>query len=226
MYPIQSGFFCFTRLFTVMVRRTKEDAQATRAAVLDAAERVFLQRGVARTSLAEIAQAAGVTRGAIYGHFKDKAALFTAMMERVTLPLEAEFVRLAEADAAAGDLLARLRERVQVAIGQIVHDEQTRRVAEIAMLRVEHVDELGELRTRRAQAVQTAVARLALILAKAARQRRQRLPAPATTLARGLDALLFGLTHHWMLERGFDLQAQARQAMDAYLRGIGLAPAP
>ena len=205
-----------------MARRTKEDAQATRAAVLDAAERVFLRRGVTRTSLAEIAQAAGVTRGAIYGHFKDKAALFSAMMERVTLPLEAEIAQVAQADG--GDVLAQLRERVQVAIRQIVSNAQTRRVAEIAMLMVEHVDDLGELRTRRAQAVQTAVARFALILTKAARQRGQRLPASAT--ARALDALLFGLTHHWLLERGFDLEAEACQAMDAYLRGIGLPPAP
>ena len=64
-----------------MARRTKEDAQATRTALLDAAERVFQQRGVSRTSLNEIAQAAGVTRGALYWHFKDKAALFNAMME-------------------------------------------------------------------------------------------------------------------------------------------------
>ncbi|MCL1961219.1 MAG: TetR family transcriptional regulator, partial [Desulfovibrionaceae bacterium] len=154
-----------------MARRTKEDAQATRAAVLDAAERVFLRRGVTRTSLAEIAQAAGVTRGAIYGHFKNKAELFTAMMERVTQPLEAEIARLAETGAAAGDLLTQLRERVRAAARQIVTDAQTRRVVEIAMLMVEHVDELGELRTRRAQAAQATARRLGLILAKAARQR-------------------------------------------------------
>ena len=210
-----------------MARRTKQDAQATRAAVLDAAERVFLRRGVTRTSLAEIAQAAGVTRGAIYGHFKDKADLFTAMMERVTLPLEAEIAQVAEADVTAGDLLAQLRERVQVAIRQIVSDAQTRRVVEIAMLMVEHVDDLGELRTRRAQAAQATVRRFALILAKAARQRGLRAPVSATAQAhaRGLNALLFGLINQWLLERSFDLETEARQTVDAYLRGIGLLPA-
>jgi len=207
-----------------MARRTKEDAQATRAAVLDAAERVFLLRGVAHTSLAEIAHAAGVTRGAIYGHFKDKADLFTAMMERVTLPLEAELAQVAAADATTSDMLAELRARVQVALRQIVGDAQTLRVVEIAMLMVEHVDDLGELRTRRAQAVRATVKRFALILTKAARQRGQRAPASALAQARGLDALIFGLTHHWLLERGFDLEAEACQAMDAYLRGIGLPP--
>ena len=55
-----------------MARRTKEDALATRTALLDAAERVFLQRGVSRTSLADIAQAAGVTRGALSGTSRTK----------------------------------------------------------------------------------------------------------------------------------------------------------
>ena len=217
--------FSFWNLFIIaMVRRTKQDAQATRAAVLDAAERVFLRRGVTRTSLAEIAQAAGVTRGAIYGHFNDKADVFTAMMERVTLPLEAEIAQVAEADVAAGDLLAQLRERVQVAVRRIVSDAQTRRVVEIAMLMVEHVDDQGELRTRHVQAAQASVARFALILAKVSRQRGMRPPASVTALARGLDALLFGLIYHWLLARGFDLEAEVRQAMDAYLSGIELPP--
>src|SRR3954468_16837544 len=71
-----------------MVRRTKEEAQATRRHILDTAELVFEQRGVSGTSLNEIAKAAGLTRGAIYWHFQNKADLFNAMMERATLPLE------------------------------------------------------------------------------------------------------------------------------------------
>ena len=91
-----------------MARRTKEDVLATRTALLDAAERVFLQRGVSRTSLADIAQAAGVTRGALYWHFKDKAALFGAMMDRVALPLE---IDLNSQDAVGEDVLSAWRAR-------------------------------------------------------------------------------------------------------------------
>ena len=82
-----------------MVRRTKEEAQRTRERILDTAEREFQRRGVSRTSLEEMARAAGVTRGAIYWHFKDKADLFNAMMKRVTLPLESEILRSGERDA-------------------------------------------------------------------------------------------------------------------------------
>ena len=74
-----------------MVRKTKEEAQETRNAILDAAERVFLERGVSHTSLAEIAAAAGVTRGAIYWHFANKSDVFDALFERVFAPLEERF---------------------------------------------------------------------------------------------------------------------------------------
>ena len=71
-----------------MARRTKEEALATRDRILDTAELLFQQRGVSRTSLHDLATAAGVTRGAIYWHFQDKADVFNAMMSRVCLPLE------------------------------------------------------------------------------------------------------------------------------------------
>ena len=90
-----------------MARRTKEDAAATRNGLIDAAERVFCEKGVSRASLSDIASAAGATRGAIYWHFKDKVDLFNAMMDRVTLPLEegcAQFSCLA-----SGDPVGRLR---------------------------------------------------------------------------------------------------------------------
>src|ERR1700688_3142706 len=72
----------------IMVRRTKEEALETRNRILDTAEQVFVEKGVSNTSLAQLAEAAGVTRGAIYWHFKNKADLFDAMMSRVVLPME------------------------------------------------------------------------------------------------------------------------------------------
>src|SRR4029453_9780766 len=71
-----------------MVRRTKVEAAATREALLDAALGVFRDRGVAHTSLEEVAASAGVTRGAVYWHFKDKADLSPALGKRVRLPME------------------------------------------------------------------------------------------------------------------------------------------
>lgn len=64
-----------------MARKTKQQALETRQHILDVALRLFSQQGVSATSLAEIANAAGVTRGAIYWHFKNKSDLFSEIWE-------------------------------------------------------------------------------------------------------------------------------------------------
>lgn len=71
-----------------MARSTKEEALETRSRILDAAEHVFFEQGVASTSLADVAKQAQVTRGAIYWHFRNKSDLFNAMCDRVRLPME------------------------------------------------------------------------------------------------------------------------------------------
>jgi Bacterial regulatory proteins, tetR family len=52
------------------MKRTRQQAQETRDQILDAAEWVFAEHGVAQTSLEDVAERAGFTRGAIYGHFE------------------------------------------------------------------------------------------------------------------------------------------------------------
>jgi AcrR family transcriptional regulator len=62
------------------VRRTAEDTAATRAALVEAALFTFARDGIDRAPLAGIAEAAGVTRGAVYHHFADKDALLAAVL--------------------------------------------------------------------------------------------------------------------------------------------------
>ncbi|HWU66090.1 MAG TPA: TetR family transcriptional regulator [Methylophilus sp.] len=66
-----------------MARKTKEDAQKTRDQILDAAEHVFYRKGFTLTTMADIAEAAQLSRGAVYGHYKGKLEVATAMAERV-----------------------------------------------------------------------------------------------------------------------------------------------
>ena len=62
------------------VRRTAEETAATRAALVEAALFTFARDGIDRATLARIAEAAGVTRGAVYHHFPDKDALLAAVL--------------------------------------------------------------------------------------------------------------------------------------------------
>jgi AcrR family transcriptional regulator len=66
----------------VTLSRREEYAQATKTAVLHAAEQLFTTGGVSQVSVDEIAASARVSKGTVYHHFEDKAALFGAVYRR------------------------------------------------------------------------------------------------------------------------------------------------
>jgi TetR/AcrR family acrAB operon transcriptional repressor len=204
-----------------MARRTKEDALATRSSLLDAAERLFQAQGVSGTSLQDIAAAAGASRGAVYWHFKDKADLFNAMMERVTLPLE---TAIEQARGTPGDdPLPQLRSALVAALRRIATDPQTRRVLEVATQKVEYIEALGKVRERHLAVRDASVLQIKQALQRSARSRALRLSIPAHAAARGLHALVGGLIQDWLLDpQAFQLEGAGRQAIDAYLAGLGL----
>lgn len=203
-----------------MVRRTKEEALATRHRLLDAAEVLFQAQGVSQTTLQEIAQQAGATRGAIYWHFKDKAGLFNAMMERVTLPME-DGVRVA-ASGAQDDPLAVLEQGMLAALRLVTTDPQVRRVFEIASHKVEYTQEMASVQERHLAGRGACIEDFEKALRLAAQRSRLRLPIPAATAAQGLHALIAGLIQDWLLDpAGFALVQAGRRVFHVYLRGLG-----
>jgi AcrR family transcriptional regulator len=67
----------------VVKGKKQERGEATRDALLEAARRLFGKQGFNATSLNEIVQEAGVTKGALFHHFSDKEDLFMAVAEAV-----------------------------------------------------------------------------------------------------------------------------------------------
>jgi AcrR family transcriptional regulator len=81
-----------------MARKTKEDAEETRDSILEAATRVFIENGFSNASLEQIAVKAGVTRGAIYWHFKNKMDIFQALHDQLYTPFSEMIVKDLEED--------------------------------------------------------------------------------------------------------------------------------
>src|SRR4051812_41319063 len=89
------------------VRRTQEQRRAdTVRALLAAARKCFADKGYAGTGTPEIVAAAGMTRGALYHHFADKAALFAAVVEEEHALLAMAINAAAEGDDEPGPVKA------------------------------------------------------------------------------------------------------------------------
>lgn len=127
-----------------MVRKTKEEAEQTRQDIINAARRVFHACGVSRSSLDRIAREAGVTRGAVYWHFKDKAEVFFAMRDAMFAPM------IGSTDAALYDAtLENPIDAIEAAIIAFFQGLQSntefREVFEIMISRCEYVEEFASV---------------------------------------------------------------------------------
>lgn len=128
------------------MRRTKAEASETREAILDAAELAFLKNGVSKTSLNDIAEGAGVTRGAIYFHFRDKPAIYNAIIDRIKFPQEELIAEVSRNDSV--NPIDILEESACSCLIRFAEDKHQQRVMTIITLRCEYVDEFSQMMMR------------------------------------------------------------------------------
>lgn len=206
-----------------MARATKEEARETRNRILDAAEDVFHANGVSRTSLAHVAEAASVSRGAIYWHFKNKSDLFDAMCERVRLPMED--MAAAGKDAREPDPLAQLRKTCLFVLNEVRHNPHSRKVLDIVFHKCEFVEAAGVIVERQLDVFLRGRADLEHILRNAVR--RGQLPDDLDT---GLASIMFqaqidGLINISLFTSACaSFDAQAERMVDAAIEMLRCAP--
>ncbi|UYG06503.1 TetR family transcriptional regulator [Halomonas sp. M4R1S46] len=207
-----------------MARRTKAEAEATRAALLDAAEEVFFEKGVARTSLEQIARHAGLTRGAVYWHFRNKADLFRAMMDRVRMPFQ-ELVDEAEDPGAAASPLQAIRLGCQQGFLRL-EQPRHRRVHAILVHRCEFFSDIdpGAMQSEMAD---ECLAALGDYFDAAHAQGLLRTDIAPELATRLLQTLLSGLFHDWLRDtRAFSLREHGMALVDAQLALLSRQPPP
>lgn len=206
-----------------MARSTKQEAQETRNRILDAAERVFHEQGVSRTSLEDVARTAEVTRGAIYWHFKNKGDLFDAMAQRVKLPMEAMVE--AGSDERAADPLGQMRASLIFVLQETVRNPQSRTVFEIIFLKCEFVAANDTIWNRRREEFSKGLLNFQRTVENA--MTRDQLPQnlDVVVACSALQAMIVGLINNWLLMSGpLDLAAEAPRLVDACLDMLRYAP--
>ncbi|MGZ3237315.1 MAG: TetR family transcriptional regulator [Burkholderiaceae bacterium] len=202
-----------------MARCTKEEAQETRSRILDAAEDIFYAQGVTRTSLAEVAQAANVTRGAIYWHFKNKSDLFVAMCERVRLPMEAMVKASGNDDE--NDPLGQLRNNCVFILREAMLNEHSRKVFGIIFHKCEFVDAADPIQVRQQESFHNGTINFERILHNAVKKGQLPQHLDTRLAATMFHASLSGLLNNWLFSpTSFDLAKDAEKLIDACIAMI------
>ncbi|HEY1329179.1 MAG TPA: TetR family transcriptional regulator [Casimicrobiaceae bacterium] len=206
-----------------MARKTKAEAAVTREQLLDAAERVFSEQGVASATLGEVASAAGVTRGAVYWHFRDKADLLAALCERVTLPMHAIFED--REGRGAVDPLGVLRANAVGALTLLARDPHTQAVFRMAFQACGSGDDLAPLATAREQERCGCLERSAALLERAIALGQLPADTDAGLVAHALHAYITGLMQSWVhAPDAWDLAGAAPALVDSVITGFVEAP--
>ena len=188
-----------------MVRKTKENAEKTRKDIIDSARTVFHQCGVSRSTLEKIAKTAGVTRGAVYWHFKDKSALFFAMREDVFTPMNERidaFLFSANYANPLDAIEAALKEFFRVLEDCAV----VREVFEIMISRCEYVDEFASVQEEVGRPAQAFLKKIEGVYQQAAEKNMLRAGLDPLAMAGDTWAFTSGLLHLLLnCQKGADL---------------------
>ncbi|RKP59011.1 TetR family transcriptional regulator [Pararobbsia silviterrae] len=207
-----------------MARRTKEEAQETRCRILDTAEHVFFEKGVSRTSLTDIAVAAGVTRGAIYWHFRNKSDLFEAMFARIKMPFE-ELIE-ATIDLGEPDPLQRMRDVLMLVFEGTASNPQRARVLDILYFKCEFTEDMGVVLSRHTDAMRDARHKMAAGLRNAVAKGQLPHDLDADRAAVMLHGFLNGMLADWLLTPDqIDLARKASTYIDALFDMLHHSPA-
>ncbi|MDF3937106.1 TetR family transcriptional regulator [Pseudomonas citronellolis] len=201
------------------MRRTKEDSEKTRQTILDSAEALFLENGVSSTSLEEIARNAGVTRGAVYWHFENKAHLFNELLAQVRLPPEQLTLRLSGCDGA--DPVRSLFDLCVEVVQSLAQNAQKRRVLTILLQRCEFTEELREAILRHNAFIRQFIDLCEQLFARD-RCRVRLLPGVTPKSAsRAVHGMILGLINDWLRDPElFDPVEETEQLFDPLFRGL------
>jgi TetR/AcrR family acrAB operon transcriptional repressor len=199
------------------MRRTKEDAARTRAAIVEGALTCFDRYGITSSTMEQIACAAGVTRGAVYHHFGGKREILREIRDHVSLPLldEANTELLRQDGTGALDRIERFLAAI---LSTLEEDARTRQALVVMQFRCEYVGEMGgEL-----DAAARNIDRLAKAL-EAAYREAHAAGALAPPFDPGIAAIettmfLSGLVRLWILHGpGAAIRRNARSAIAAHV---------
>ncbi len=200
------------------MRRTKEEAEVTRQSLMDAGLKVFSRVGYADATLDDIAEEAGVTRGAIYHHFGGKAELYNHVISegwnRIMPAIERGI-------AEGSNGLEQLRRSFVYFIKFAVEDETFRAINELMLFKTTMSEELEEGIEMKRVGTRGGVNNVADFVRKGIEDGSIRPDVNALDAAVMIITLQNGLVAMWLMDPTlFSLKARAEAMADLFFSGL------
>jgi len=196
------------------MRRTEEEAQQTRADILDAALTVFSEKGYAATRLEEVAAEARVTRGAVYHHFVNKSGLYLAVIDDAEKSAQST---VHDAISEGGSFREILQRILSAGFEKLENDMRYRK----AFALTQETRRLEPVQTRSRQQAVGMVDTIAEYMKVGIQQGEVRADADPENLARAFLAYQNGMAELWLANpRAFSMKRQATALADLLLTGI------
>ncbi|MDQ1354842.1 MAG: TetR/AcrR family transcriptional regulator, acrAB operon repressor [Acidobacteriota bacterium] len=200
------------------MKRTKEDAALTRQMVLDAALKVFSRKGFSQATLEEVAREAGLTRGAIYWHFKNKNEMFGAVLEVLYERSRERVIKVLQSGQSP---LLKIRQLIGEFLRIISNEDEFRIIEEFHMLEFQKTKEVKELCKQHQEKMTQMRAEIQALIIEgiASGDFDNRLDPTITTWA--LISYLAGMKTAWLSGIGeISIRENAEKLVDIFINGI------
>ncbi len=202
-----------------MARRTPEEAARTRQQLIDTGLHLFSRQGIENTTLKQIAQQAGVTHGALYWHFRNRADLLLQIHHAYELPFEAQY--LEQRQGVQQDALAALQQYITGVLIEFVRNPAAGALYRVFYMAATPVADLAEVEPEINDNRALWLEQLKFFLKQARKQKQLRKSSAPAALAFTLQLALNGLLQDWLRsDGGFDLKAEGQALLAILLAGL------
>ncbi|MES3008947.1 MAG: TetR family transcriptional regulator [Pseudomonadota bacterium] len=202
-----------------MAKKTKEEALATRTAILDAAIDIFYENGVTGACLENIAERAGVTRGAIYWHFRNKLDIFEALHERLDLSIMDTILKDLENNHP--DPLQQLENLCVALLADIENDLSKHKILSVFLVKCDYSGDMAVFLDRQHASKLKSIALFSRYFERARQQHHLDDNTDPHTLTLSLSFFLTGIVHEHLRDPALcNLDHQAPRFMRQFFKGV------
>ena len=207
----------FVYVYKLGMRKTKEEAEKTRSKILKSALKVFLKNGYSKTSLSDIAENAGYTRGAVYWHFKDKSEILEVLISKFHDRFSSKQQDILESSL---DAMAKINEMININLPLLYHNKEFRDFIELTWFKTE-IDQHPGLLEGKTAITETFNNTITKLLREASSQGSLRKDIDPETTALTITSIINGIYRgYFVLPDKLNSEKTGRKIIEDYLNQI------